>query len=109
MARGSPTLRARFCPPALERFDLTTMDATLFDNVPVAKRGTLDKPCLLVRDVQAGSGFEKAGDTTRGVRFETKREAMGGATFYDVSVEDVQGGDRALTFVWAEPLAAGRL
>ncbi len=109
MARGSTTLRARFCPPALERFDLKAVNATLFDNVPVAKRVTLDKPCLLVRDVQAGSGFEQVAGTAKGARFETRCEAAGGATFYDVSVEDVQGGDHALTFVWAQPLAAGRL
>ena len=108
MARRRVGLRARFRPPVVETFDDAAGPA-VFDGVPVAVKERLAAPCFLLRDVKAASGFEKVDGTAKGTRLESSCEEKEGARFFDVTLTDGQGGDRALTLVWAKPLGGGTL
>lgn len=108
IARYGAGLRTRFRPPVLETFD-TAGGPLLFDGVPVKAAEPLETSAFLLRDARAGSGFEKVAGVTKGTRVESVCGEKGGARFFDVTLTDVQGGDRALTLVWAIPLGGGKL
>ena len=108
IARYDVGLRARFRAPVIETFDVEN-GPLLFDGVPVKVAEPVGAPSFLLRDVRAESGFEKVAGMTRGVKVETTCEEKGGARFFDVTMTDEQGGDRALTLVWAKPLGGGTL
>jgi len=79
--------------------------ACLFDGVPVALER---QPAagFQVRDVAAGSGFVAIGRKALGLRLATKQTREGGATFYDVTLTDTTGKDRAVTLYHALPVPA---
>ena len=108
IARRDVGLRARFRAPVIETYDVEN-GPILFDGVPVKVAEPVGTPGFLLRDARAESGFEKAAGVTRGVKIETACEEKGGAQFFDVAMTDEQGGDRALTLVWAKPLGGGTL
>lgn len=79
--------------------------AEIFDGIPVKVADAIDSPCFLLRDAKSDGGFVRAGNEAGGVRLDVKRSVRADrARFFDVTVEDVRGGDRALTLVWAIPL-----
>ena len=108
IARYDVGLRARFRAPVIETFDAEN-GPILFDGVPVKVAEPIGTPGFLLRDVRAESGFEKVAGVTRGVKVEAACEEKGGARFFDVTMTAEQGGDRALTLVWAKPLGGGTL
>ena len=107
MARSDLTLRARFRSPAVEVFG-GDGGPMLFDGIPMTAKSALAKPCFLLRDARAGGGFCRVDGDTKGVRVEVKRSGRDGAEFFEVSAEDLQGGDRALTLVWAKPIGGSK-
>ena len=108
IVRYSEGLRARFRPPTLEFFDAEG-GPLLFDGLPVKVTEPVDAPGFLLRDACAESGFAKVSGASRGVKVESACEEKDGARFFDVTLTDEQGGDRALTLVWAMPLGGGNL
>ena len=108
MVRRSTTLRARFRPPVLETFGAAD-GLVLFDGVPVSVAEPLAEPCFLLRDAREDGGFEKVCGAAKGTRLESSCQEKGGARFFDVTLTDVQGGDRALTLVRAMPLGGEKL
>ncbi|MBQ6135861.1 MAG: hypothetical protein IJI73_00640, partial [Kiritimatiellae bacterium] len=108
IARNGAGLRARFRPPSVEMLDASG-GSTVFDGVPVAAAEGVSSPGFLLRDAMAKSGFEKIADAAKGVRLSSTCEKKGRVRFFDVTLSDEQGGDRALTLVWALPLAGGKL
>ena len=103
MAKDDTSLRMKFRTPSVHIFK-EMPDYTLFDTLPVRVKTLLEKPAFLVRDLKAKSGFETIGKEAKGVSISVKKERKGTADFYDVTLNDTQGGDRAITLVWANPL-----
>ena len=84
--------------------------ATLFDGVPVSRRGDPEEGFQL-RDVAAGSDFVQLdkGREALGVKLDYTQSRKNGTTFFDVTIADTTGRDRAVTLVFAIPVAPGRL
>ena len=84
--------------------------ATLFDGVPVVRRGDPEEGFQL-RDVAAGSDFCHLDDghEALGVKLDYTRAQENGTTFFDVTVADTTGRDRAVTLVYAIPVAPDKL
>ena len=108
MAKNDGSLRVRFRPPSVESFGAEGGPA-VFDGVPVVAAEGIGKPGFLLRDARAGSGFEKVEGAAKGTRIESACEKKGRARIFDVTLSDEQGGDRALTLVWAMPLGGKKL
>jgi hypothetical protein len=87
--------------------------ACLFDGVPVALPD-LTEEGFQVRDVAANSDFVRFERRAMGLdlTYRKHREAsppgeqIDGATFFDVTISDTTGKDRAVTLVYAVPLPA---
>jgi hypothetical protein len=95
--------KAWFRDPAL-RIMAAPHGSVVFDGVPVTARG----PALegfQVRDVAAGGDFVRLQGEALGLRLEVKRDEREGATFFDVTVRDTTGKDRAVTLLYAIPVA----
>ncbi len=78
--------------------------SVLFDGVPVVCRG----PAALgfqARDVAAGSDFVRIANEAIGLRLDVSQTQHGGATFFDVSVRDTTGKDRAVALLYAIPVS----
>ncbi|MFA7171889.1 MAG: hypothetical protein WC340_00500 [Kiritimatiellia bacterium] len=74
-----------------------------FDGVAVEQ--VIPPQCgFLLRDVAAGSGFVVLEKEALGVRLTTRQRTAPGVTFYDVTLADLTGKDRALTLVFTRPL-----
>lgn len=76
----------------------------LFDGLPV----TLQQPGAAgfqVRDVAADSDFVALKTATLGLRLDCQTSQQGGATFYDVTLSDTSGKDRAVTLIYSLPIA----
>ena len=76
----------------------------LFDGLPVA----LQQPGAAgfqVRDVAADSDFVPLKTEALGLRLECQTSEQGGATFYDVTLSDTSGKDRAVTVIYTLPVA----
>ena len=108
IARYGARLRARFRAPVLEEFDAKS-GPVIFDGLPVRVAEPVGTPGFLLRDARAGSGFARVSGETKGVKVESSCEEKGGARFVDATLADTQGGDRALTLVYAMPLGDGKL
>jgi len=78
--------------------------ACVFDGVPVAL-ATAPTEGFQVRDVAAGGDFVAIEREALGLRLECTKTAQPGATFYDVTLADTTGKDRAVTLVHAAALA----
>jgi len=77
--------------------------ACLFDGVPVSL-SNLTKEGFHVRDVAADSDFVRFERRAIGLELEYRREQTGNATFFDVTISDTTGKDRAITLIYAIPI-----
>jgi len=78
--------------------------AAVLDGVPVTRRARAEEG-FQVRDVQSGSAFVALGKQCLGLRLDHARSGSLGATFHDATLTDTTGKDRAVTLVYAIPLA----
>ena len=76
----------------------------MFDGVPVTRRAAAQEG-FQVRDVPSGSGFMALCKQCLGLRLEQSQSEELGATFHDATLTDTTGKDRAVTLVYAIPLA----
>jgi hypothetical protein len=82
--------------------------ACLFDGVPVALQGEPTEGFQL-RDVAADSDFVQSKHRALGLELESTpqpSEKTGEATFFDVTISDTTGKDRAVTLIYAVPVPA---
>jgi len=77
--------------------------ACLFDGVPVVAQAASAEG-FQVRDVAAGSGFVSIRQQALGLKLACTETRKDGATFYDVTLRDTTGRDRAVTLVYAIPI-----
>lgn len=92
--------RARFREP---RFGALSADGTArFDGV-VSEQMSPPEAGFLIRDVAQGSGFVALGREALGVRLNAQTRRGAGVTFYEVSLTETTGRDRALTLVYTLP------
>ena len=77
--------------------------SVLFDGVPVVPHGPAAEG-FQVRDVAAGGDFERIAKEAIGLRLEVGQTRQGEATFFDVSIRDTAGKDRAVTLLYAIPV-----
>ncbi len=91
------------------RFGTLDGDAMLrFDNVLIEQIQPPQKGFML-RDVAAGSDFVAITEEALGVRLSCKKRSLKNAVFYDLTLEDLTGKDRALTLVYTHPLTGSKL
>jgi hypothetical protein len=78
---------------------------TVFDGVPVVPQG---EPAhgFQVRDVAASGDFVRIDRAALGLELETTRSSASGADFVAATLRDTTGKDRAVTLVFAVPVAA---
>jgi hypothetical protein len=77
--------------------------ATVFDGVAVVPKGE-PAPGFQVRDVGTGGDYVRIERAALGLELDTRRSAAPPATFFDVTVRDKTGKDRALTLLFAVPI-----
>jgi len=93
--------RAIFKDP---RFGTLAADHLLrFDGVTV-KQVSPPKAGFLLRDVKQNSDFVDIGNGALGVKLINQTRRVAGVTFYEVTLEDQTGKDRALTLVYTLPV-----
>jgi dienelactone hydrolase len=85
--------------------ELKTVSAFLFDGVPVQQVSPAPEG-FQVRDVAAESDFVTIQQSTQDLKLDCRTEETAGATFFDVTLQDTSGRDRAVTLVYAVPLPA---
>ncbi|OHB73008.1 MAG: hypothetical protein A2Z25_09800 [Planctomycetes bacterium RBG_16_55_9] len=78
--------------------------ACLFDGVPVSLSGRSEEG-FQVRDVIANSDFIRIERRAVGLELDCSTEQIDGATFFDVTISDTTGKDRAITLVYAVPVS----
>ena len=83
-------------------------NAVLFDTL-ITETAQPPSRGFLLRDVAAGSDIVALNEAAKGVGLSAVSEAREGVTFYDVTLKDLTGNDRALTLYYTLPLAAGAL
>jgi hypothetical protein len=79
--------------------------ACLFDGVAVSPTAPAEEG-FQVRDVAADSDFVRLERRALGLELKSRRERVGNATFFDVTISDTTGKDRAVTLVYAIPIVA---
>jgi len=79
--------------------------ACLFDGVPVSLTG-LREEGFQVRDVAAKSDFVRLERSALGLDLTCERRQSAGATFFDITVSDKTGHDRAITLVYTVGVSA---
>jgi hypothetical protein len=84
---------------------LKTVSAFLFDGVPVQQASPAQEG-FQVRDVAAGSDFVALQQNALDLKLDCRTQETAGATFFDVTLMDSSGKDRAVTLVYAVPLPA---
>jgi len=77
----------------------------LLDGVPVSPTG-LPKEGFQVRDVTAGTDFVHIQRQAFGLELEYQRQQIGSTIFFDVSISDKTGKDRAINLIYAIPVPA---
>lgn len=82
--------------------------ASLFDGVPV-RRAAASRAGFQVRDVAAGSDFVAIEREALGLKLNVTESQRAGATLFDVELSDTTGKDRAVTLVYAVPVAPASL
>ena len=75
----------------------------LFDALPVVLKAPAAEGCQ-VRDVAAGSSFVHIHQQALGLKLTTSRSEANGTTFFDVTLADTTGKDRAVTLIYAIPI-----
>jgi len=78
--------------------------ASLFDRVAVAPAGP-PREGFEVRDVKAGSDFVGIEREALGLELEVQSERHNDADFYDVTLSDTTGKDRAVTLIYTVAVA----
>ena len=93
--------RVRFKEPCFGEMksDVLRFDGVVMEQVTAPERG------FLLRDVAQASDFVALGHEALGVRLSSKERRSAGVAYYDVTVEEVTGKDRALTLVYTVPQA----
>ncbi|MCX5646358.1 MAG: acetylxylan esterase [Phycisphaerae bacterium] len=81
------------------------MGACLFDGIAVSQQAP-PREGFQVRDVAAGSGFVGIEHAALDLKLECKTTKAGDATFFDVTVSNTSGKDRAVTLIYAVPMSA---
>jgi len=81
--------------------------ACLFDGVPVSLMAKATEG-FQVRDVAAGSNFVQIEKRALGLELTYQKKHADQATFYDVTISDKTGKDRAITLIYAIPVPAKR-
>ncbi len=94
--------RALFRDPTL-RVVSTPEGAYLFDGVPVVPARPAAEG-FQVRDVAAGSDFVDIKRAALGLSLETSRREAEGATFYEATLTETTGEDRAVTLLYTWPV-----
>jgi hypothetical protein len=98
--------KAQFKEP---RFGVLSADGmTRFDGV-VAEQPRPAKAGFLLRDVAQNSDFVAIGGEALGIKLTAQSHRRAGATFYDVTLSDLSGKDRAVTLIYTAPLKKGAL
>ena len=96
--------KAWFREPVLRQVNVNSQaSSVLFDGVHVVSRGPAAEG-FQARDVAAGSDFVRIAKEAIGLRLDVSQTQHGGATFFDVSVRDTTGKDRAVTLLYAIPV-----
>jgi hypothetical protein len=85
---------------------LTVVDAFLFDGVPVREVRPAPEG-FQVRDVAAQSDFVSIRRSALDLSLDCRTQQVHGATFFDVTLRDTSGRDRAITLVYATSLPPG--
>ena len=109
-ARYARGLKARFRAPSWIEYTPVGAGAFALDGVSVLNAKRLTERRFLVRDVAKDDGYAEiagAGGTAKGIAVRVKSETVGAVTHYDIVAENTAGGDRAITLVFADPLANG--
>ncbi|MHC4118185.1 MAG: hypothetical protein ACYSWO_11825 [Planctomycetota bacterium] len=96
--------KASFRDPELRVLRPPT-DACLFDGVACSPTAPAEEG-FQIRDVAADSDFVRFERRALGLELMSRREQAGGGTFFDVTISDNTGKDRAVTLVYSIPLAA---
>jgi hypothetical protein len=78
--------------------------ACLFDGVPVSL-SELKAEGFQVRDAAADTDFVRIERNTIGLELECNTEQTGNAAFFDVTISNTTGKDRAITLVYAVPVS----
>jgi hypothetical protein len=79
--------------------------ACLFDGVPVSL-SDFNVEGFQIRDVAADSDFVRIERSAMGLELECTQEQTEKATFFNVTISDTTGNDRAITLVYAVPIPA---
>jgi hypothetical protein len=77
--------------------------ACLFDGVAVSLTGSV-KEGFQVRDVAAENDFVWLERRALGLKLDCRRQQSGDVTFFEVTISDTTGKDRAVTLIYAIPL-----
>ncbi len=96
--------RAWFRDPEL-RILKPPVGACLFDGVAVSLSGSAEEG-FQVRDVAAKSDFVRLERRALGLELTCEQQRSNDATFFDVTICDKTGKDRAITLVYAVPVSA---
>jgi len=99
--------KAWFRNPTL-RVARAAKGACLFDGVPVTIEGKTVEG-FQVRDVAAGSDFVAIAREAMGLKLNCTKTTRRGATFFNVTLSDTTGKDRAITLLYAVPIAPAGL
>jgi hypothetical protein len=94
--------KASFRAPELHAIEVPPGSA-LFDGVPVSPCGEA-REGFQVRDVAAGSDFVRIDRQALGLELQTTRTVQDGASFFDVTLRDTSGKDRAVTLLYSIPV-----
>ncbi|MBM4036626.1 MAG: hypothetical protein FJ291_33235, partial [Planctomycetes bacterium] len=91
---------------APELHEVKTPDgACLFDGVPVLSKEPYRG--FMVRDVATNSDFVRIEREALGLKLEYKRREISETGFFDVTLSDTTGRDRAVTLYYALPIGEG--
>lgn len=96
--------RALFREPKLEMVDPGTSGAA-FDGVPVALKGPA-REGFQARDAAADGDFVRLEKQAIGLSLDVKRTTERGVEFFDATLRDESGKDRAITLLYAIPVPA---
>ena len=87
---------------------LNVVHASLFDGVPIEPAGQAQEG-FQVRDVAAETDFVSLSNTALDLKLDCRTQDSGDATFFDVTLRDTSGKDRAVTLVYAVPVSSADL
>jgi hypothetical protein len=101
--------KASFRDPELREVS-APKGGVVFDGVPVVAHGVAVEG-FQVRDVAAGGDFVRIESkaSALGLRLEAGKTVQAGCTWFDATLRDTTGKDRAITLVYAIPVAAAGL